>query len=391
MQSTTSTEHPQHTQMEDLKVSMEHTKHTHVEHTEPTQPTLTEPTQHTHVEHTGHTQPTLTEPKKIFYNPNVSLTTALDDEERAHLEKLEVPASSYDYVNFWEDLHSKWDQAYPYLLQGIPECIQLIQGLLPANINQYVEFEYSYGTINQQPISRARGLIEIYISPKRLRSNIPVMKALYAGYLKYTTKTPIDNLFVSCYRGYHESNPLIEDLDFTDFKVNYLDFGCQISPCILNTESASRPGLNLVIKVKQPTADRILKKETIQFKKDDDTTSRSVWMPTCIAPDAFLLNIIGEANLLNYIGYIEYLHEDDVTKLDEQSETPAEFYELYDIKKHIDFLLTSYSNKKCAYCQHSTLQCDLKKCSACSTTYYCSRICQVSDWKMHKTMCSKLE
>ena len=32
---------------------------------------------------------------------------------------------------------------------------------------------------------------------------------------------------------------------------------------------------------------------------------------------------------------------------------------------------------------------EYKKCSRCKTTYYCSKECQVGDWKIHKRKCNK--
>ena len=31
----------------------------------------------------------------------------------------------------------------------------------------------------------------------------------------------------------------------------------------------------------------------------------------------------------------------------------------------------------------------MKKCSRCKTTFYCSRDCQIGDWKIHKRICGK--
>eukprot|EP00580_Thalassiosira_gravida_P009865 CAMPEP_0201647910 /NCGR_PEP_ID=MMETSP0493-20130528/36658_1 /ASSEMBLY_ACC=CAM_ASM_000838 /TAXON_ID=420259 /ORGANISM="Thalassiosira gravida, Strain GMp14c1" /LENGTH=147 /DNA_ID=CAMNT_0048123429 /DNA_START=30 /DNA_END=473 /DNA_ORIENTATION=- len=45
---------------------------------------------------------------------------------------------------------------------------------------------------------------------------------------------------------------------------------------------------------------------------------------------------------------------------------------------------TTNNNKyKCAVCQKPAL----KRCNQCKSIWYCSRNCQVSDWKSHKAQC----
>jgi hypothetical protein len=50
--------------------------------------------------------------------------------------------------------------------------------------------------------------------------------------------------------------------------------------------------------------------------------------------------------------------------------------------------------KRCRYCDKTETQMDgtlLMKCQRCKVTYYCSRECQVTDWKRHKEMCKALD
>jgi hypothetical protein len=47
----------------------------------------------------------------------------------------------------------------------------------------------------------------------------------------------------------------------------------------------------------------------------------------------------------------------------------------------------------CRYCMNFEAQMDgakLMKCQRCKLVYYCSKECQVTDWKRHKTMCNAL-
>ncbi|KAM5347036.1 hypothetical protein ACJ41O_010041 [Fusarium nematophilum] len=43
----------------------------------------------------------------------------------------------------------------------------------------------------------------------------------------------------------------------------------------------------------------------------------------------------------------------------------------------------------CNTCKKTEPQVQLKRCAKCSTTQYCSRDCQKSDWKAHKKICGK--
>jgi hypothetical protein len=53
----------------------------------------------------------------------------------------------------------------------------------------------------------------------------------------------------------------------------------------------------------------------------------------------------------------------------------------------------NYDNKCCHYCEKLETQMDnslLMKCQRCKAAYYCSKDCQVADWKTHKKYCDKL-
>ena len=43
----------------------------------------------------------------------------------------------------------------------------------------------------------------------------------------------------------------------------------------------------------------------------------------------------------------------------------------------------------CSGCEQRVLRTDLKKCGKCRVTRYCSRECQLGDWKKHKRYCRK--
>ena len=54
------------------------------------------------------------------------------------------------------------------------------------------------------------------------------------------------------------------------------------------------------------------------------------------------------------------------------------------------FINTNKENM-CHACQKAAQDTTLKKCSRCKKVKYCSKECQVKDWKNHKKHCRKIE
>ena len=105
-------------------------------------------------------------------------------------------------------------------------------------------------------------------------------------------------------------------------------------------------------------------------------------MQTVPIIDAYIDNIIGEYNLLNYIGYIELLPSDD--KLIDANST---FTELADVRDMLKLVSKAYMLHTCAYCTYNQLQCSMLRCSKCKSIYYCNSICQMANWSTHKITC----
>ena len=303
-------------------------------------------------------------------------------------------------LKFWEQLSQTWDALYPGLINGDANALSIINSYLDY-LSNHVQLEYSFNEINRQSLTVYNGTIELYIAARLNRDNIPFMKALY------NAKLPLKNLIVSCYKAYHPSDPIIANIEFVDKDINltsinnitainittnntstnntfiasYEDFGYQGS---YGYNSDKKPLLNIVIVVKQPLATKILKKQTINFNRPDGKmSSRDIWIQDVYNPiDIFLTNIIGEYNIINHVGYIEILPEDDPSIKD-----GSEFTELSDIKKMLEIILKQYNYNYCNYCEHNELQVDLQRCGKCKKIHYCSRTCQKSDWKNHKILC----
>jgi hypothetical protein len=300
--------------------------------------------------------------------------TSLTDQEKKDLEAFKINPNEYNI--YWAKIAHYWNTIYSLIIQGQPNGVKILNRLLDKPLDEYVDIEASYGEINRQEFPISKGVVELYITPKLKKENISVMKCLYEA------RKPIPNMMVSCYRAFHPLDSIIEHVDFEDIKVQYDDFGYQ-SNIGYNGNS---PLLNLVIMVKQPAASKLLEKKKIVFNKPDSTTTeRDVWIPTTTdVPDLFLLNVIGEYNLLNHVGYIEYMPEDDP-----QIVKDAVFLELSDMRKDLEMILKWYDYKVCNYCGHNTLQTKILRCDRCRNVYYCGKLCQTADWKTHKEVCKK--
>jgi hypothetical protein len=240
--------------------------------------------------------------------------------------------------------------------------------------------------------------IELYITPALNPTNIPKMDALYAR------KPALDFCMISKYKPYLPNGAIIQTLPFKPFGVNdddelapktniifkYSDFGVQ---CLYGYNEKNKPTLNLVILVKEPAASMCLVKKTVTFQHDDGkTTTREIWGQGKYAPlDVLVLNIVGEYNFMNHIGYIEIMHADDLKttndKLDADKMAAELFTELSDIRSALDVIIKQHNYKTCGYCSHSEIQVNLNRCTQCKNVYYCSKMCQKSAWKTHKLIC----
>jgi len=295
------------------------------------------------------------------------------------LAEIDLTIDSPDFESFWLKLKDGWAQIRHYVLTQQPNIIQNIMknilSFLSENISEYIGLELTYNEVNGQHLESFKGYIELYISPAHKLDNISVMKALYAKRLE------LPNLLVSCYRPFHIKDPLIQDIEYADFKASYDNFGYQGSMAQYRSNDGKLlPILNIVILVKAPICDKLLKKTTMTFENEK---TREVYIPNEYdAIERFLINAIGEYNILHHVGYIEFISEND-----EKYVPTGTFTELSDIRKDITLIINHMRYKKCNYCDHNELQTKLYKCVRCQTTLYCSKQCQIANWENHRRLC----
>ena len=316
---------------------------------------------------------------------------------------------SADISTFVEKFAAKWNMINNSLLSDDLEiknnAHKYIDFLLGDKLREHINIELTVGEINRihfdqyadstlpnekMIFSSIKNHIEIYISPNRLDTNVKYMNSVY-NKLNSLIKKNADkfaNLKILKYKAYHPKDSIIEDITYEDYTVSYLDIGCQVYLGYKEQNESNKLNqiLNLVILIKKNIADKVLKKETLKVVNEEGkVTSVEKWLPSksnCV--DILLLNIIGEYNLINKIGYIEFLPEDDPLVAE-----GSIFTELTDIKKYITLVENNNNCLICHNCQRRSLQCEIHQCSRCKVTQYCGKLCQIIDYKFHKATCKR--
>jgi hypothetical protein len=294
-------------------------------------------------------------------------------------------------TRFWLKFTECWNQLYQLVSSADAtvrtQGLELINGLLTDEAFQHIQIEATYGEINRAESSVSSALVELYISPRLLRTNIPLMEAYYAA-----RPTSLPNLAIYKYRAYHPNDALIDTIEYpaTDllpaYTANYLDVGCQSS--IGYDGETKMPVLNIVIYVKKALADVALAKKTVTFRdpaKPNEDIKMDKWLPNSSTVfDVLLVNVLGEFNLMHRVGYIEFLPEGDP-----MIAAGSIFSELADLKKDVALLEKNLALPplKCKYCERHQFQGTLLQCARCKTATYCSKLCQKADYSLHKKSC----
>ncbi len=276
----------------------------------------------------------------------------------------------------WGAISENWKIMYTALTKGTPtdrsKALDLCHFFAGAELTPHIDFEFTVGEINRVYFEKASHLVELYISPKLQEKNVHIMNYV----VKQAPK--LDNLQVVKYRAYNKSDALIEAIDYETFSAKYTDFGCQhfngIGP-------HNNPLINIVIYVKKQIADKILKQREVTFVDDAGKSTKLMkWLPYEFnVVDLFLLNIIGEYNLIHRTGYIEFLPEGDPLIA-----SGSVFTELADLKGVYDIL---EDQSCCNTCNRYSYTLSLMRCSRCHDTKYCCKTCQTIDYKVHKQFC----
>jgi len=305
--------------------------------------------------------------------------THLTVDDISQLHNMKIDPESKDIKEFWYLIEKNWLYLYNSLINYTDNAIIMINNYLPKSMNKYIVIGVTVGEVNNQELLSSKELIELYISPKYKIDNIPVMKALYIARIN------IKNLNISCYGAYHPMNIPIENINYNDLVVNYNDFGIQTQIVYKQLDNGLKsPILNILICIRKSIAYKILKEEKIIFNNNSKETSRNVFLPDVKynAISILLSNIIGEYNMLNHIGYIEYIPEDKSQTIESDS-----FVELSNIRNELKIVHSNNNYLYCNYCGRNELQSKIFRCVKCKKIHYCGKFCQLADYTSHKNIC----
>jgi hypothetical protein len=288
---------------------------------------------------------------------------------------------------FWKNFEYAWPKYYEILLGDVVLNLERILNLitmLAGELTKEIDFELTYGEINRIPLPGSKNIVELYISPRLLLKNIPLVEYMFE------CAPTLPNLNIIKYRAYNHKDDLISEIEFKlptgPHTYKYGDFGCQWFSAVENDGDSMRPLINMVILVKE-NATNILSKRPITFVLPDGKEQiMEKWLPTnANVVDIFLVNIIGEYNLIHNVGYIEFMPEDDPLIA-----PGSEFHELYDLRGAFQTLNNIKQTPMCKICYRCSWQTTLFQCAKCKKILYCGQICQRFDYATHKTICYEL-
>jgi hypothetical protein len=287
-----------------------------------------------------------------------------------------------EVCDFWLKFTENWNELNEMLFYANElQCSKVLDYcyfISSKTMKDYLDYEITIGEVNRMECKENPKLVELYISPKLNINNVKLMEYM-------VSKAPkLKNLAVIKYRAYNSKDALIDSIQYKDFTAKYEDFGCQHFISI--SAETKQPLVNLVIFVHKPLADLILEKRKVTIVDPDIPDSKPFviekWLTTNLdILYCYLLNVVGEYNLIHNTGYIEFLPEGDPL-ISEGSV----FTELNDLKAAYD-LLEGNLISKCQTCCRKKHQCRLLRCSKCKLVLYCSIECQKTDFETHKLFC----
>lgn len=279
---------------------------------------------------------------------------------------------------YWYDLSSILVNPQTWT-SDMTELIQhTANDLLPEPFKDRVYMCVMRGRVNMRRVESHRNMLEIYISPKVMRDNIPLIEILYA------TRFKAAHLIVSKFAPYYHSQNINTLVPRDDFTLNYTDIAVH---AVYGYFTGEQLGMSIIVVVSDSVADHILQKRTVKFAHDNgEESTREVLMPDkSDAIDVLINQTLGEYNLLNHVLYIEYVHESD--PIAKNLLADGKLDELATLRGKIACVVRQRAYRMCDYCKRLEIQATIYTCSSCQTSLYCSVACQRADRPEHRKIC----
>ena len=293
---------------------------------------------------------------------------------------------------FWREIASHWKILYMMIQKGSVNALQFIDMQLPDDCAN-LHISLVCNSINGQDLDQANGLVVMHISANNSMDNIPMMNYLYNKRIK------LPNLLVAKYASFNIHQPISAVLhdepapaktpdeqeksdkpdkpDKPDIKLS-IEYDKIKVHCQHGFNENKQPTMNLIITCPK----EYLEQKKIVFKAPNEhgkKSERLIWMlrNNSFILDRYLLETLGECNMLHFISYIEIIPE-------EESSVEVEYLPLESLRSNLELVVKLREPKitSCSYCDISELQMNLTKCS-CKKFQYCGEICITS----HKHAC----
>lgn len=275
-------------------------------------------------------------------------------------------------MEFWNKKKHIWPHIKELIYTGLYDQALL---LLNQDTDPGISLEYTIGEVNRIALPCVDKRIEIYITCNFDNQKKDLVQQYYDGF--YNVFNDPDT-FIYKYKAFHLKDPIPTEVVFNNYTVKYDAFKCQTN---FGYGEQNQRLLNIVIMVEKDTADKVLVQKPITFiKPNGSKETLDKWIPSDQSIFVLLNAVLGEYNIVERIGYIDFLPQDDMT----------DFYDLEYLKTQMTILDVSLDAKKCRTCDRRHYQGKLFRCGKCKKVYYCGQECQKIDYQTHKVFCHSL-
>jgi hypothetical protein len=292
---------------------------------------------------------------------------------------LKYTMSESEIKLFYDAFRGAWSYLYEMMLyeKSRQTALHILNSLLPSNLSEKIILEYTVNELNRVYFPKQDKYIEIYISPRNNIKNIELVNKFY-DICKLDNINECGKYQFFKYSAFNINSDLFKQIDYSNSNnsndaILYEHF--MVQTVIGHDEKT--PLLHIIINVSKDIINKILVKKNIVFP--ETKTSRLVWFPKDDLINIILYNIIGEYNLLNKIGYIEFISDE---------EAKGEFFSLEYLRTQIILMEKAQQEDICTICGRRPLQINnFINCSICKKNKYCSSICRKLDTQ-HSNFCN---